>query len=117
MRLFRTDNWLKTPADRDIIDRWTASANGASGKNGHAAVPSEPADADLGARHILDLPQPPDPQNWEFLALGDTGDADAVGPGEVAPQDAVARELARDARCPMTRPAKARVIWSSIPAT
>jgi 3',5'-cyclic AMP phosphodiesterase CpdA len=68
-------NWLHAPANRDIIARWTAEA-----RTGHA----------------LELPGPPDPDRFEFLVLGDTGDSDVVG-GAISPQDAVARELAADA--------------------
>lgn len=85
VRLFRVDNWLHTPADRDVISHWTVG-DGAKETNPDA----------LAGRHTLVLPEPPDANNWEFLALGDTGDAAAAGPG-VSPQDAVATEMARDA--------------------
>lgn len=75
MTLIPAFNWLHAPANRDIIARWTAEA-----RTGHA----------------LELPGPPDPERFEFLVLGDTGDSDVVG-GAISPQDAVARELAADA--------------------
>ncbi len=49
--------------------------------------------------YALDVPPPPDTDNWEFLALGDTGDSDAAGPG-ISPQDAVAQQMAADADLP-----------------
>ena len=88
MRLFSVSNWLKTPNDRDIIARWT--------------VPTD-ADAPPEGAHVLELAPPTLPTpgaEWEFLAVGDTGDAEASGP-EDAPQDAVGREMARDAAAPV----------------
>jgi hypothetical protein len=84
VRLFRVDNWLRTPADRDVIARWTVGG----GNN----------EDDPASRHRLLLPETPEPDasGWEFLALGDTGDAEAAGPG-LSPQDAVAQQMARDA--------------------
>src|SRR5689334_1549691 len=79
MGVFGTTHWLKSPADRDIIARWTV-------RRGEAAT------------HALAFPPPPDPARFTFLALGDTGDSESAGP-RVSPQDAVARELARDT-CP-----------------
>src|SRR5262245_18832375 len=81
MGLFAGANWLKSPADRDIIARWTVGA-----KTG-------------GMRYSLALPQPPDPAHFTFLALGDTGDSEAAGPN-LSPQDAVGREMAQDASLP-----------------
>jgi hypothetical protein len=78
--LFGVDNWLKTPADRDVIARWTVGA-------------------DRGMRYALALPPPPDPDRFEFLVLGDTGDSEASGP-RLSPQDAVAKHLAADASLP-----------------
>jgi hypothetical protein len=80
MSLFGVDNWLKTPADRDIIARWTVGA-------------------DRGMRYSLALPPPPDPEQFEFLVLGDTGDSEASGP-RLSPQDAIAQHLAADAALP-----------------
>ena len=80
MSLFGVDNWLKTPADRDIIARWTV---GGSERRTHA----------------LALPAPPDRDQFEFLILGDTGDSEASGP-RLSPQDAVAEHLAADAALP-----------------
>ncbi len=70
-------NWLREPAHRDIIKHWTAA----------------------GDDHVLTLPPPPDPERFEFLALGDSGDSESSG-ALVSPQDAVARELAADAALP-----------------
>jgi ketosteroid isomerase-like protein len=86
-RFLAVENWLKTPADRDIITRWTRDGQG---------------DVPLALRHRLRLPPlpPEEASEWEFLALGDTGDADAAGPND-SPQDAVARQLTRDAAAPV----------------
>jgi hypothetical protein len=78
MSLLAVDNWLRSPADHDIITRWTAGA----GK---------------GWSHALSLPQPRNPERFSFLALGDSGDSESAGPG-VSPQDAVAREMVCDTR-------------------
>ncbi|MCC2670385.1 MAG: metallophosphoesterase [Armatimonadetes bacterium] len=67
---------LKAPPDHEIISRWTRPA-----LHGHE----------------LHLPQPPEPDHFEFLAIGDTGDSEAAGPG-ISPQDAVGRYMA-DALC------------------
>lgn len=80
MPLFSADNWLKAPLDRDVIARWTV---GGSKGNGYA----------------LEMPDLPDPDNFTFLALGDTGDSEASGP-HLSPQDAVGREMAADAALP-----------------
>ena len=80
MNLFKTDAWLKAPADRDLIAKWTVGA----GK---------------GMSYALDLPAPPDGDRFEFLALGDTGDSEAIGP-YFSPQDAVAAQMAADAALP-----------------
>jgi hypothetical protein len=77
MSLFGVESWIKSPADRDIIRRWTV---GAPNKMTYA----------------LELPPPPDPEHFSFIALGETGDSDAAGP-RLSPQDAVAREMAADA--------------------
>jgi 3',5'-cyclic AMP phosphodiesterase CpdA len=82
MKLFSADSWLKAPLDRDVIARWTV---------GTAA-----------STHALSLPPPPHPAHFEFLALGDTGDSESAGT-RVSPQDAVARELARDAALPKSK--------------
>jgi 3',5'-cyclic AMP phosphodiesterase CpdA len=82
MKLFSVDAWLKAPLDRDVIARWTV---------GTAA-----------STHALSLPPPPDPARFEFLALGDTGDSESAGT-RLSPQDAVARELARDAAVPKSK--------------
>src|SRR5689334_556251 len=79
MKLFSAEAWLKAPLDRDVIRRWTVGAPGAS--------------------HEMALPPPPDPERFTFLALGDTGDSESTGT-RLSPQDAVARELARDAAVP-----------------
>jgi hypothetical protein len=73
---FEFINLLKSPADRQIINRWTRSGS-----------------------HELLLPQPADPDHFQFLVIGDTGDSEASGPDE-SPQDAVARFLAADAALP-----------------
>src|SRR5918998_64400 len=80
MRLFSVSNWLKTPADRDVIARWTVGGEKAMS-------------------YALSLPQPADPDRFAFLALGDTGDSEIAGPG-LSPQDAVAQQMARDAALP-----------------
>jgi tetratricopeptide (TPR) repeat protein len=77
---FAVDNWLKTPADRDVIARWTVGA-------------------DRGMRYALALPAPPDPERFQFLVVGDTGDSEASGP-RLSPQDAVAGQMAADAALP-----------------
>ncbi len=77
MPLFSVDNWLKAPLDRDVIARWTVGG----GK---------------GMGYALEMPELPDPDNFTFLALGDTGDSEASGP-HLSPQDAVGREMAADA--------------------
>lgn len=79
MRL-RSLNWLKSPADREIIRRWTAGGPEAA--------------------YELDLPQPADPDCFEFLVLGDTGDSEP-GQSGTSPQDAVARFLTEDAGPPV----------------
>jgi hypothetical protein len=76
MHLPGVDTWLKAPADREVIEKWTV------GKG-------------RGMRYEMALPQPTDPERFEFLVLGDTGDSDAAGP-YLSPQDAVAREMAAD---------------------
>jgi len=78
--LFSVDNWLKAPLDRDVIARWTVGG----GK---------------GMGYALEMPDLPDPENFTFLALGDTGDSEASGP-HLSPQDAVGREMAADAALP-----------------
>ncbi len=72
-------NWLKAPASREIIRRWTR------------ASPS--------GEHSLDLRLPDPGEAYEVLVVGDTGDAEVTGSG-LAPQDAVARYLAEDACLP-----------------
>jgi hypothetical protein len=74
MNLFGVDNWLRTPADRDVIARWTTGG----------APPDDESPEEQALRHRLDLPQPPDPERWEFLALGDTGRLRRGRPGPVA---------------------------------
>jgi len=99
VRLFRVDNWLRTPADRDVIAHWTATG----GNNN---------EGDPASRHRLLIPEPPentDADGWEFLALGDTGDAEAAGPG-LSPQDAVAQQMARDAALADDGPGRARMV-------
>ena len=76
MNLFSAEAWLKAPLNRDVIARWTVGSPGAT--------------------HAVSLPQPPDPERFEFLALGDSGDSESIGT-RLSPQDAVAMELARDA--------------------
>lgn len=87
-KLFSVSNWLKTPADRDIISLWTVGADGASAD---ASAPMQ--------TYALELPPVRNPASWEFLALGDTGDSDASGPA-ISPQDAVGQNLAMDAALP-----------------
>jgi len=72
-------NWLKAPADREVIARWTAR--------------------DSGSAYALALPAPPDPERFEFLVVGDTGDSDVSSAGQ-SPQEAVAQHLAGDASLP-----------------
>ncbi|MCC2668931.1 MAG: metallophosphoesterase [Armatimonadetes bacterium] len=72
-------NFFRSPADRDIISRWT--------------MPPGPRP------YALDLPQPEDPERFEFLALGDTGDS-AGSRSQVSPQDAVGALMAEDAALP-----------------
>ncbi len=79
MKLFSADAWLKAPLDRDVIARWTVGT--------------------ARSTHEISLPQPPDPMNFVVLALGDSGDSESAGT-RLSPQDAVARELARDAAVP-----------------
>ncbi len=83
MQLLRVETWLKSPTDREVIARWTVGAG-------------------QGMSYALDLPVPPDPDNFTFLALGDTGDSEATGP-KLSPQDAVAREMASDAALPSSQ--------------
>lgn len=72
-------NFFKSPSDREVIERWTTTP---------------------GPRpYAIDLPAPPDPERFSFLALGDTGDSAGMGSQE-SPQDAVARFLAQDAALP-----------------
>jgi hypothetical protein len=82
-----TLNWLKAPLDRDTIRRWTVGANGK---------------APDGSEYRLELPPDllPDPGQYRFLVLGDTGDSEGWAPGE-SPQDAVAAHLAADAAEPV----------------
>lgn len=89
MNLFAVDNWLKTPNDRDIIARWTVGMKNSVSER----------DA-VGTWYQMTMPQPDTPE-WEFLALGDTGDSDASGPA-FSPQDAVGQQLAADAGLPNT---------------
>ncbi len=79
MSLRSAATWLKAPADRDVIRRWTCRP---------------------GEDHCLLLPPPADPDRFAFLAVGDTGDSE--GSDGVSPQDAVAAEMAREARLPET---------------
>ena len=81
MRRIDFPSLLKSPADREIISRWTRPA---------------------GAGHELLLPQPPDPERFSFLALGDTGDSESHDAG-TSPQDAVAACMAEDAALPGSR--------------
>jgi tetratricopeptide (TPR) repeat protein len=81
--LFRADNWLKAPLDRDVIARWTVGGG-------------------TGMGYALTMPDLPDPENFTFLAIGDTGDSEASGP-HLSPQDAVGREMAADALLPGSR--------------
>ncbi len=90
MPLFSADNWLKAPLDRDVIARWTVGA----GK---------------GMGYALETPALPDPNNFTFLALGDTGDSEASGP-HLSPQDAVGREMAADAALPGSKGSGAFVV-------
>lgn len=77
MKNFELTNLLKSPAHREIISRWTRGEGS----------------------HELLLPQPPNPDQFSFLALGDTGDSESSGPEE-SPQDAVGKHLAADAALP-----------------
>lgn len=88
MRFFSVSNWLKTPNDRDVIARWTVG-----GTNPAAAPPSYRLEFPVAEGESSDEP-------WEFLVVGDTGDADSAGPKD-SPQDAVGREMARDASSPV----------------
>jgi hypothetical protein len=78
--LLGVENWLKIPPDRDVIARWTVHP-------------------DKAMQHSLAVPPPANPDQFEFLVLGDSGDADASGPRR-SPQEAVAAELAADAALP-----------------
>lgn len=104
MPFFTVSNWLKSPNDRDIIKRWTPDSG--------ATNSTDPANVAKNFR--LELPPlfPDEPQagadTWEFLAVGDTGDADSAGP-EDSPQDAVGREMGRDAAAPVG-PGAARLV-------
>jgi hypothetical protein len=89
MGIFQLDNWLRAPSDRDVIAKWTPDSRA-----------SKATPAAERFRLTLPTPDPNSDDDWEFLALGDTGDADAAGPGE-APQDAVAVEMTRSARAPV----------------
>ncbi len=97
MPFFTVSNWLKSPNDRDIIKRWTPDRG-----------TTETAEAtDAAPDYRIELPplsSPDDPAaepiTWDFLAIGDTGDADSAGP-EDSPQDAVGREMGRDAAAPV----------------
>jgi predicted phosphodiesterase len=82
MAFLSLKTWLRSPKDRDVIARWTP-----------------PMDTPPELRHVLVLPQPADPSRFSFLAVGDTGNADAAN-GSVSPQDAVAAEMARDSALP-----------------
>lgn len=75
-------NWLKAPASREIIRRWTRE--------------------DPSGDHSLDLRLPDPGDAYELLVVGDTGDAEVTAAGP-APQDAVARCLAEDAHLPGSR--------------
>ncbi|MBC7807339.1 MAG: hypothetical protein H7145_14465, partial [Akkermansiaceae bacterium] len=95
MPFFTVSNWLKSPNDRDIIKRWTPDRGTAKA----AEVP------DAAPDYRIELPpvssdNPAEPATWEFLAIGDTGDADSAGP-EDSPQDAVGREMGGDAAAPV----------------
>ncbi len=88
MRFFSVSNWLKTPNDRDVIARWTVGATNAT---------------DTRPSYRLEFPDSEEESSnapWEFLVVGDTGDADSAGPKD-SPQDAVGREMARDASSPV----------------
>ncbi|MDX1931190.1 MAG: hypothetical protein SFU56_01155 [Capsulimonadales bacterium] len=85
--MFSADHWLRAPTNREIIERWSLGA-------GRSVA--------IEQRHRMAIPDrsPADGAAWDFLVLGDTGDSDATGPPP-SPQDAVARELARDAASPV----------------
>lgn len=82
-------NWLKAPASHAIIRRWTRT------------------DSSGEYRLLLQLPDPGD--TFEFLVVGDTGDAEFSGAGP-APQDAVALYLAADAALPDSSQGKGRLL-------
>ncbi len=84
--MFGLKTWLRSPADRDVISRWTPSAK---------------RDEPLALRHAVLLPPPADPNQFQFLALGDSGNSDAAG-SLLSPQDAVASEMALDSALPDT---------------
>lgn len=94
LRFLSVSNWLKTPADRDIISHWTLSTN----EWNNQPVPGSAYSLAFAEDDNSDNSREP----WMFLALGDTGDAAAAGPG-VSPQDAVAQQMARDAALPDTK--------------
>jgi hypothetical protein len=79
VKLLPTFQWIRSPADRDVITRWTKGS-------------------EVG-QHVLEVPPPPGPDRYEFLVLGDSGDSEASGSHE-SPQDAVAHYLAQDAALP-----------------
>lgn len=76
MAVFGIHTWLRAPADRDVIARWTVGAG-------------------EERTHALAFPPPPDPERFSFLVVGDTGDSEAAGP-RLSPQDAVGREMHAD---------------------
>ena len=90
MKILTASNWLKAPLDRDVIARWTVNPG-------------------QGMGYGLSFPLPADAERFTFLALGDSGDSEASGP-HVSPQDAVGREMARDAALPGSDGAAAFVV-------
>lgn len=80
MKLIDVVNFFKSPTDRAVIERWTKSPD----PSGYA----------------VEMPQPPNPERFSFLALGDSGDSAGLSTRET-PQDAVARFLAADAAAPV----------------
>ncbi|NUP98234.1 MAG: metallophosphoesterase [Armatimonadetes bacterium] len=75
MGLLSLSHWLRSAPDRDLIRRWTPP--------GRAMT------------HELRLAAPAAADRCRFLALGDSGDSDAVG-GQQSPQEAVAQAMLAD---------------------
>ncbi|MEP6756643.1 MAG: hypothetical protein ABJA67_14150 [Chthonomonadales bacterium] len=80
MKAFGSSTWLRSPSDREIIQKWTVGSG-------------------QGMTYGVDIPAPADPNNFEFLAFGDTGDSNPSSRMQ-SPQDAVAEQLTSDLALP-----------------